>query len=1161
MSTTTTPLQQSGSSRAETPSYVVFKSKGHVNTTHTPTDLHPVHPWLLYADQDNNIVIQNYVTSQRILNFSISQHEEEKREQQLLQRRIPTLASLSSNALNLTYLAGNAPHINAQNGTTTTVNGMATSTLPSSPVITSNLLHSPQQQSLQHRSPNNTVRASNSSASLHDNISTPSTRTTTIGDSSDLTSEKLEKLGQIRFLFFYDRHTRATKDRKPKTAQGKLANSGNHGTKASIGLDDYIVVVADNRIVFLNYHSHRLRDVKVPIFELKPPTSIEFFANSPIVAFGCSDSIIRLWNTEKWELEKPLTGGHSKANTTILKLRSVEADGDLLVSAGSDGLACVWNMRTCTLVAQLPRVHEIIDISYDYALGQLLLLSSDKMVVIYDMTTMKEVSKVALGKREFQSVDAFYHPRFSQDLVLTMKSPAQIVVMSRSGTNTREHVIDFDAILNAGTKKEKLRLYKVAQHPLMPHLWLVWANRNIYLISTMASSVPVFATGQVAGVDVVFFPSQGCLCHVPLSNVLTSDKTMVKEVVLAANDPIKLDVSPSGKYLSVLMLSSGLYQVFEIGSWKVLEKGVALDIAWSSRGINSEKFGRVERIFEAVDPIKKKKPMMNISMLPKKTKKEEEAASRIVLKTREIGGINATSELALHSNEDRLSGGLLLGIYGRDLPNNSNSPGASTGNNNSNNNSSSMDTPIQPTAEETESKTFQQYDWWTLQPIGEPLTPPLKVYWDQSQTHCVFAYTHHFILFKLRPSIHFLCRWPLSLTSALWHNNTLFFSTHTDIQCSSSSGNVFPEDLYDVASGSLANSVKVGQTFSQLPNFRPMGAIGLVEVNNEGLVVIDANYKLYCIPLTHYLLKFFVLAQTEMVESAIKCASMVDPKYHYLMAKFLTVRSHPRECLQLSGISNYLKFQICTNNQAYESSLDIVPQLADSIRNQQLISSESNISPEENTLTHLGKKCIEIGHLCQAKNDYELAERAFKIATTLEPHSPQEVSAKIPVGRFKQVVAINKKAVRDPRFDNLGGKFDERFFRSQYGFLDEIIRRDIDRMTEKLKATEDDDEYYRLDKELQSLKSKLHAQEIRDKQRKMKEEWEEQEVEKVRQGKKPFYLTKKSLKDIEIAQQYKHLKSKGQQHVDNFMEKKRKKISSKDRLYVPFKRRSVAQDD
>jgi len=1002
-------------------SYIIFKSKNHLNTSYSPIDIHPIHPWILYSDSDNNVVIQNYVNNEKILNFSISQHDEEKREQLLLQRKVPTLSSLSNtnlvnsnsptnnnspsntgplsnspNTPSITYIgSGSAPSLSSSGGLNT-----------SSPLIPS--LHSAAAQTLAHRSPNNTISLKSSfNNSNIDNQSSANmnSSSSSVNNNNDFAAfEKIEKLGQIKFLYFFDRHTKACKDRKPKISQNKL-NLNTNKSNSTIGTDDYIVVVAENRIVFINYHSQRLREIKIPLFETKPPSAVEFFSNSPLIAFGGPDSIIRLWNTDKWELEKQLSGGHPKGS--VIKLKSIEMEGDFLVSAGSDGFICVWNVKTGTLATQFTKIHEILDITYDHVTGQILALTADRTIIIYDITNLKEVAKISSGKKEFFSIEAFYHPRFSQDLLLSMKNPAQVTFFSRTpntavgNSNNREFTIDFDTLLGVG-KKEKAKLYKVIQHPLNPHLLLCWVNKTIYIISTLATSVPIFATSFNSATNdhIVYYPHQGYLYTSSLTNILTCEKTKTP-IQVPPNEYYKLDVSPSGKYLSILGVGSSNYQIIETGTWKVVEKGSALDIAWSGKGKDSEKVGLLEKVFESVDTVKKKKTLGSILPGGGKTKKEEQVLSKILLKTKEYSN-NVTQELLLHANEDRISGGLLLGVYHRDKEGtvlNSLINQSHSGTNTTNAAHQVIETPVITTGEETESKSFQLLDWWTLQPVGESLPPPLKIYWDSNQTHCAIAYTHYFCIFKLRPSFHMLCRWPFSLTSAVWHNNTLFFSTPTDIQClfphkhesapivlASSSGNIFPEDLYDVSVGSLSNS-KPNQSFSQLPNVRPPGAISLVEVNNEGLVLIDTNYKFYCIPLTHYLLKFFILAQMEAFDLAMKCATMVDPKYHYLMSKFLTVRGHPKECLQLSGISNFLKFLICVNNESYEASLDIIPLLSDAIRSSHSGSIVNELSGEDITLSSLGKMCIDIGQKSQNKGDFPVAERAFKLATSLEPHS------------------------------------------------------------------------------------------------------------------------------------------------------------------------------
>ncbi|KAI8546384.1 hypothetical protein RHMOL_Rhmol07G0113100 [Rhododendron molle] len=48
---------------------------------------------------------------------------------------------------------------------------------------------------------------------------------------------------------------------------------------------------------------------------------------------------------------------------------------------------------------------------------------------------------------------------------------------------------------------------------------------------------------------------------------------------------------------------------------------------------------------------------------------------------------------------------------------------------------------------------------------------------------------------------------------------------------------------------------------------------------------------------------------------------------------------------------------------------------------------------------------------------------------------PMEASAKKPVGRFREVIQVPKKVVRDPRFETLCGNLDVEGFKKRYNFL------------------------------------------------------------------------------------------------------------------------------
>ncbi|XP_044146729.1 ribosomal RNA processing protein 36 homolog [Bufo gargarizans] len=62
-------------------------------------------------------------------------------------------------------------------------------------------------------------------------------------------------------------------------------------------------------------------------------------------------------------------------------------------------------------------------------------------------------------------------------------------------------------------------------------------------------------------------------------------------------------------------------------------------------------------------------------------------------------------------------------------------------------------------------------------------------------------------------------------------------------------------------------------------------------------------------------------------------------------------------------------------------------------------------------------------------------------------------------------------------------------------------------------------------------------------------DFKRQQREHAQQGKRPFYLKKGDFRKLELADKYQELKKKGK--VDNFLSKKRKRNSIKDRRRLP----------
>jgi len=158
---------------------------------------------------------------------------------------------------------------------------------------------------------------------------------------------------------------------------------------------------------------------------------------------------------------------------------------------------------------------------------------------------------------------------------------------------------------------------------------------------------------------------------------------------------------------------------------------------------------------------------------------------------------------------------------------------------------------------------------------------------------------------------------------------------------------------------------------------------------------------------------------------------------------------------------------------------------------------------------------------------------------------PREMSSKKTVGRFREVVQVAKVQKRDPRFDPLCGEFDEKLFKDNYKFVNEIKSQDLTFLKKQLREEEDPERR----KSIKYLIQRTENQLRQEAQNKMKEEQEAAEKnekkEQLQSGVKPFYISKSKQKEMKLVDQYEKLKESG--GLDKYIRKKTKKNLVKDR--------------
>ncbi|KAF2655707.1 DUF947-domain-containing protein [Lophiostoma macrostomum CBS 122681] len=168
-------------------------------------------------------------------------------------------------------------------------------------------------------------------------------------------------------------------------------------------------------------------------------------------------------------------------------------------------------------------------------------------------------------------------------------------------------------------------------------------------------------------------------------------------------------------------------------------------------------------------------------------------------------------------------------------------------------------------------------------------------------------------------------------------------------------------------------------------------------------------------------------------------------------------------------------------------------------------------------------------------------------------HAPGVQSSKRAVTRRRNIVEVKKPVSRDPRFDNVAGPPpDENTLKKRYAFLDDYKASEMGELKAAIKKTKNEDDKEKLKRKLLSMESQKKAQDAKDQQQEVIREHKKKEKELVKQGKTPFYLKKSEQKKLALIDRFQSMKGKQR---DRAIERRRKKVTAKERKNIPAERR------
>ncbi|GLT28684.1 hypothetical protein SLA2020_035960 [Shorea laevis] len=670
--------------------------------------------------------------------------------------------------------------------------------------------------------------------------------------------------GSVKQVNFFDDDVRFWQLWRNRSAAAESPSAVNHLTSAfaspapSTKGRHFLVICCENKAIFLDLVTMRGRDVPKQELDNRSLLCMEFLArsaasDSPLVAFGGSDGVIRVLSMMTWKLVRRYTGGHKGSINCLMTFMASSGEA-LLVSGGSDGLLVLWSadhgQDSRELVPKLSlKAHDggVLAVELSRVIGgapQLITIGADKTLAIWDTISFKELRRIKpVPKQACHSVASWCHPRAPNLNILTCVKDSFIWAIEHPTYSALTRPLcDLSSLVppQVVAPNKKLRVYCMVAHPLQPHLVATGTNVGIIISELDARSLPPIAplptppgSREHSAVYVVERelkllsfqlsntpnPSLGNNASLSEAGRLKGDsiETLhVKQIKKHISTPVPhdsysvLSVSCSGKYVAIVWPDIPYFSIYKVSDWSNVDSGSARLLAWDTC---RDRFA----ILESASP-----PRMPIIPKGSSSRKAKEAAVAAAQAAAAATAASAnvqvrillddgTSNILMRSIGSRsepvigLHGGALLGVAYR--TSRRIGPGAATaistiqsmplsGFGSSGSFSTFDDGFSQRSPSETAPQNFQLFSWETFEPVGGLLPQPEWTAWDQTVEYCAFAYQQYLVISSLRPQYRYLGDVAIPYaTGAVWQRRQLFVATPTTIECVFVDAGVAPIDI------------------------------------------------------------------------------------------------------------------------------------------------------------------------------------------------------------------------------------------------------------------------------------------------------------------------------------------------------------------------------
>ncbi|KAG6408640.1 hypothetical protein SASPL_131658 [Salvia splendens] len=450
----------------------------------------------------------------------------------------------------------------------------------------------------------------------------------------------------------------------------------------------------------------------------------------------------------------------------------------------------------------------------------LITIGADKTLAIWEASSFKEIRRIKpVSKLACHSVASWCHPRAPNLDILTCVKDSHIWAIEHpTHSALARPLCELSSLAPPQllASHKKLRVYSMVAHSLQPHLVATGTNIGVFVCEFDAKSLPPVAllpsppgsrehsAAYVVGreLKVLQFQLSNNPYPAPGSDSLLHERQEQLHVKQSKKNICTtvphdffsiLSISSSGKYMSIVWPDIPYFSVYKVSNWSIVDSGSARFLAWDAC---RDRFALLECA------LPRKVPVISKGSSSRKAKEVAIAAAQAAALAAATAASSSsvqvrillddgTSNILMKSIGSRgepvtgLYGGALLGISYRTCRRFSTSTNHSMPMHKSKSASSvsTVDDGERLSADAL-PHNFQLYSWETFQPIGGLLPQPEWTAWDQTVEYCAFAYQQYIVISSLRPQFRYLGDVAIPFaTGAIWHRRQLFVATPTTVEC------------------------------------------------------------------------------------------------------------------------------------------------------------------------------------------------------------------------------------------------------------------------------------------------------------------------------------------------------------------------------------------